>query len=373
MKLFSNSPLEINLESINKIEKSLTESLNQSVSDNNSTYPQELSSKKIDNILTELGLLHTDSNEKIIRSLLKYQLPLNKELIINIKQLLNNHPENFTKALKAIIFLKKANLKINHSSIKLLINFLTQEPNIATELKSLIKHSPNKIANKLTRFILQPDQKNRPFTAKEVKKKIMNLGLNFEKNLLIKETKKSNNFKAFLFDLKNNNSQISNKIIDNVIYNLTNQKLIMHQNEKSGTIFLYLQLPLQFNNYEFVTAHLNIFQQKKKSNSKKENTSSFCLVLNLETEKLGIMNIKLNFYNKKLNISINTNSEKTLKLIESKIKNLKTKITNLGCDIQNITLATINTEDIQKNIESEILKTNPLNFDNKLHNIDFTI
>lgn len=201
----------------------------------------------------------------------------------------------------------------------------------------------------------------------------MKLGLNFENNLLTKEAKQLNSLKRFLFDLKNNNSQTANKIIDNVIYNLTNQKLIMHQNERSGTNFLYLQLPLQFPNQEFITAHLNIFHQQKKSKPEERDNNRFCLALNLETKKLGLINIKLDFYNEQLNIYINTSSDKTLKLIKSQIQNLKTALTSLGYDIKNVTLAAIDTEDIQKDIESEVLQTNPFNFDNQLHNINFTI
>lgn len=373
MKLFNTSSSTINLENINKIEELLTESLSKSTFDKKFNHPQQITAKKINSILTNLELLHTNTNEKIIKSLLKYQLPLDKELIINIKQLLDNYQQDFTKALRAIIFLKKANLNLNPASIKLLINFLAEEPEITTDLKELIKNSPNKIANKLTRFILQPNQKNKSFTAQQVKKQIMDLGLNFEKNLLVKETKETHNFKAFLFDLKKNNSQILNKFIDNVIYNLTNQKLIMHQNENRGTIFLYLQLPLQLSSQEFTTVHLNISQQQNGSDSKEKKNSSFCLALNLKTKELGLMNIKLNLYNEKLSIFINASSDKTLKLIESKIQNLKTKLTSLGYDIQDIVLTTIDAEDIQRNVESKILQTNPFNFNNKLHNIDFTI
>lgn len=107
MKLFNNWPSKTNPESINKIEEILKKSPSKNISEANSDHLQQMTSKKVDNILTELGLLHNEANERIIKALLKYQLSLNKEEIINIKQLLNNHQTDSTEALKAIIFFKK--------------------------------------------------------------------------------------------------------------------------------------------------------------------------------------------------------------------------------------------------------------------------
>ncbi|SDC61197.1 MULTISPECIES: flagellar hook-length control protein FliK [unclassified Candidatus Frackibacter] len=375
MKIPNNILLSsLDSKSLKKLQKLINNAPHKLYS-NSST--QTSNSKTISDILQKLNLPINKLNQELIQKFIKYQLPLDKDLLLYINSLTNNEQKKLNSIIQSIVLLKRTNLNISTSNIKLLTNFLITKPNIANNLQNIMeeKQISQKSLHKLNSFILKPN--NNKFSTQELKTKISNLGLDLEKNLLNNNFKPNSKLKGFLYTLKSSDNPLLNHIINKATYNLTSQKLIMHQNESYDTNFLYLQLPLQINENDLTTGHLTIYNQRKEKDSNHKN-NSLKLVLKLETENLGLINVELNFNNQKLMINIKTKSEKVLNRFKEEISTLKSKIIDLGYKIKTINYSILPAEaepnlDFENDLEEKILNTNSLNFKDILHNIDFTI
>ncbi|MGM0472032.1 MAG: flagellar hook-length control protein FliK [Bacillota bacterium] len=353
-----------------KLNHKLTTLIKESATDaQNQSNPKQLNPKKLNNILTDLDLLETKLNKKIVKALINHQLPINRENINNIKQLLSNF-NNTSKALEAILFIKQTNLNLNHSTIKLLTDFLSAKPHIANNLTQLINNQPEKLAAKLTKFILQPTQENHRFKGDQLKKLIANLGLDLEKNLATNKNN-STTLKSLLLDLTTNNQQ-QTEIVNTLIDNLTTQKLMMHHNEKNDILYLYLQLPVQFEKEQqnLTTVHLNVYRKSSNSTTD-EDSNNFSFILDLETNNLGPLKIELELINQELKIAIETQFKRTLELINHHTTTLKSKLKELGFKVSEIKL------NVNQDLSQEPVVRTPSNINHTtnqdLYNIDFTI
>ncbi|MCK8823871.1 flagellar hook-length control protein FliK [Fuchsiella alkaliacetigena] len=385
MLLLKKANLEINKSNLQLLNNFLSnkENINTDLLENISpeklkqiiTNPQlkkELSSQSISDILAKLELPTTESNQKIVESLLQYQLPISKKLITELQNLISTE-KDLSLLLKSIIFLKKADLNINQASIDLLANFLNEKPDLAADLTELINNSPPKTAEQLNSFILKTNQGSNSFTAHQLKSTILNLGLNLERDILMNNQFNNNSkLKSLLMSLKSSSQQLPSKTIDNLINNLTKQQLIMHNKGNDDKTFLYLQLPIQFNQ-QVNTGHLIIYRRRHQKSEQATKNNSFKLILQLETDNLGLMNIKLDFHQQKLNLDIKAASKDTLNLIKNSIDSLKIKIESWDFQIQKLDYSILKNDQDNFNLEDQILEPNPSDLDSILHQIDIKI
>ncbi len=322
----------------------------------------------INNILDKFGFIKSQSNIDIVKALLKYKIPLKQETIdkmarsigkledlTNIKtneklQVLSNSQSLLGEDIDKII-------KVNNNQVNI-------QDNITNSVKSNLENilssqkNPSSLINKLA-FLIKNEMKvsinnlsfltdiinNKDFIEDDIKQLITEMGskgYDIEKvnqhlekflqgKLLNFDSTDKENLKESIRNLTKLMEEINTTFKlhegkEETVFNkseIINSKLEFLNNINQNSTFYYIPFKIPREDFEKNLFVLN----KRRRNKKDDNIKVF---ISLDTSNIKKIDVLLHKFLDKLNINFTVESEKILKLLQSKEANLKKVLINCG-------------------------------------------
>ncbi|MDI6785954.1 MAG: hypothetical protein QMD92_04510 [bacterium] len=295
----------------------------------------------IKNILKSLDLPINKENMGIVKKLLEYNLPLNKETISEIISNLSNLGSKNLLDIETLVFLKAKNIPFSRSAFNALKLYLFEKTPLASHLNKLKKElldSPvdKDLKQQLTKFL---DQLNIPFKKNnlpfDLKNFLSNLGLNVNPDTL--KEKEEVNLKNLLLNLKQRlitdskdspHPRITNLLetVDQTLLNLVSLQLL--NQDKGNLRFFYWEIPYQMaSQKEPVKIKIKYQEKKKEEQIDLDNLNISFL---FKTSGLGDVLVNIHMKDRAINGYISLEDFIKKNFAVGHIKELQSKLSNLG-------------------------------------------
>lgn len=296
---------------------------------------------KFENINTKefneniLKLIDSEINNKIPKGELSENILDSKENITNLKNnsndLINFISENKTDILN---LLKNQIINNKFTSFENLFNKIDKnfnQNNLDTDfiLNNLFQNNPE-IQKKLSQYILNKNEniiklsQHLTFNFKSLSKEDLNKYIN-------ELTEKVNNTKTLISDINTDNSKQILKDINNINDNINFMSYIKNN--------LYMQIPIEVNNY-LLNTQLFVFKDKK--NKKASNSNSASALLSLDLIYLGHFEAYIQKHKKNISCQFRIENEFVQKIIYSNIEKLYTGLKKHNYNLEQFTFKQIN-------------------------------
>ncbi len=351
------------------------------------------SEKQIQQIINNLSIKTNDSNQKILKAMIKLDLPLTQD---NFNQIKNNSYSN--KEFEAHTLLEKLNLNHNDENLLKLISSMTfkESTNLAESIAKLItsimdrrvKEAPQLILPKLHQTIAKNPKlivQIKEYLPKEIFKEFSNTikSPNFKQNVKSQEninkiltesiitpdnlkqeqiqksitTLNQTNSKDLLKNLFHLSTSSTNEELSDSSYKLVKELLsqqLLNYDNQVISLFIPFLLSDKINLAKLII--------NRDANSEKDKQDNLNFSFAVSTAKLGDIEVKIKIINKKIHCLLTTNRSATFTLIDSHLNQLKNSLEEHHYQLNYLNC---------KLLEEEIINNKEYNL--KLTNIDFSI
>jgi hypothetical protein len=332
----------------------------------------EKNSDPIINILRMFNLEENGLNQKVVSTLLKNNVSINKNEIQKISEILTKILNGLAeledskgfdtdqsrllslakglsksiseeKLIDAMIFLQSKNIPVTTKTTLIAYNFLNNETEFSSDINNffgIFKSIKNEFSSKDNPLLsLNLDNENIP-----VEKILQKIGLDYEKRISELSTREKsslnrditlkqialetiNNIKSFeSFDTSEKLKILSMKILNNIEF----QQLL--NSDDSGELKnWYFQIPVNIQN-EATTIELKITGKNKKSSNINKVPYNFNLSIDLSA--LGKVNSHGSLYQNTLSVSFYLQNNKSINIFKEDIDYLKSRFKELGFYLQ---------------------------------------
>jgi len=274
----------------------------------NKIWEQKISSQSIDQVLEQLGLPDNIENQLLVKALLEYNLPLNKENFWELSRLLKQLGGDPEEIVSLLAYLKSKEIPLDKELVQMVKQFLGEK-----NLSNLLKDYPQwekegrDLAKLLKNLILDSEKLNSEEIAENLKKlaeskKEILQGKSWEHNL----NPEQENVTQFWADFKGS--------------------------METENLLKYYQIPfLNQGKLSQATIKINPEEQGSTEDSKEGEAR---LVIFLETQNLGQVKIALTAQKKSLLFHFTVQEEEIKESLELKLPELTEKLEALGYQAQ---------------------------------------
>lgn len=330
----------------------------------------------IKNMLKSLGLSVNKENINIVKKLLEYDLPINKEILSEINNSLKNLGLSDSSDIETLVFLKAKGIPFSRTafnSLKLYLFKRTSLFSYLNNLKEMLKDSPldKDLKQQFTKFL---DQLTLSFKkdnlSTDIKNFLSNLGLNVDPNTL---KEKETNLKKLLLEIKNNlaltgkdslHPKITNLLetLNQTLLNLTSLQLL-NQDEGNLRYFCW-EIPYQVDSNKEPLQIKIRYKEKKKG--ERINLDNLNISFLFKTSNLGDVFVNMHIKDKAINGFISLEDFIKKNFVLNHIGELQSNLSNLGYLVNKFDCK------ILHNPEQEFHEDRIINLDN-LSKIDIRI
>lgn len=334
-----------------------------------------LSAKDLATHLAKLNLPMTEDNLKLAKDLVKFKMPLTTENLQDIKTALALMGQKTDGDAQAGIFMKLKTMGITPQNAKAMQTLFAKHPNIGQQLDQLQKLANyfsamgraslgdaaltallSHVASLFGDMIAKPDKDEKKL-AKKLKDMAEEVGIEDEKG--ISGGKGKNSARGNLSKLKQKfNDRIETlkdyvakdqeeilketaELLEQIDDNLEAQRLINNAPSMDDDNFIYLQLPIRTSNNQTKTVHLKLDYEYDRDGQKYVNPKKTRMEFSIQTEDMGVINIIMNVWKRRLAFSVEAENESIRQHINRnapnfirKLKDKAYRVTGWDCVIK---------------------------------------